>query len=206
MTGLKSIKFCTLCKMYDHVDALRHRVSGGYYYHYDCYKVQISNSYYINKGFPKSSKHFLPPGIGKCIRCFGYDKKDDYWKKNGNEHKKCDSIHSLNYKQIKKQMTEETTVSAMSGLPFDSDISALKPHGDHDHDTLLYRGHIFQWENRLEGALRDGLRYTDLTIDQICDNLKTYLKKPGKDIGLKPYPKLGFDTPQEAFEFYETTN
>tara|TARA_Y100001951_G_C11221815_1_gene229243 strand:+ start:353 stop:832 length:480 start_codon:yes stop_codon:yes gene_type:complete len=159
----------------------------------------------VNKG-RQPAAHILPEGIGRCPRCFGYSKLDDSWSKLGKEHKKCDSIHSSNYKLIKKQMTEDTTVSAMSGLPFDHSISALKAQGDHDHETLLYRGHIFQWENRLEGAVRDGLRYTNLTVDQICDNLKTYLKQPGKDIGLKPYPKIGFDTAQEAVEFYETTH
>ena len=204
-TGLKYIKLCTLCKRYDHVDELLFRYGSGYYFHKACRDVSKVNQDRVNKG-RKPAAHFLPEGIGKCVRCHNYSKIDESWSKSRTMHRKCDSTNSLNHQTIKKQMTENTTVSAMSGLPFDHSISALKAQGDHDHETLLYRGHIFQWENRLEGSVRDGLRYTNLTIDQICDNLKTYLKQPGKDIGLKPYPKIGFDTAQEAVEFYETTN
>ena len=47
----------------------------------------------------------------------------------------------------------KTDTCAFTGLPF-GDKSEMKPVGDHDHDTLLYRGHIWAAANRLEGAAK----------------------------------------------------
>ena len=74
----------------------------------------------------------------------------------------------------------------------------MKPVGDHDHDTLLYRGHIWSAANRLEGAAKFIMDEAGWTVDDLCTALKTYLDKPGIDIGLEPYPQLGYATPEEA--------
>ena len=95
----------------------------------------------------------------------------------------------------------KTDVCAFTGLPFGSK-SEMKPVGDHDHDTLLYRGHIWSSANRLEGAAKFIMNETGWTVDELCDALKSYLAKPGMDIGLEPYPQLGFATPEEAQQHY----
>ena len=99
----------------------------------------------------------------------------------------------------------KTDTCAFTGLPF-GDKSEMKPVGDHDHDTLLYRGHIWSAANRLEGAAKFIMDEAGWTVDELCDALKTYLAKPGIDIGLEPYPQLGFATADEAIKHYETTN
>jgi len=95
----------------------------------------------------------------------------------------------------------KTDTCAFTGLPFGSN-SEMKPVGDHDHDTLLYRGHIWAAANRLEGAAKFIMDEAGWTVDELCAALKSYLAKPGIDIGLEPYPQLGFATPEEAEQHY----
>jgi len=95
----------------------------------------------------------------------------------------------------------KTDNCAFTGLPFSSKAE-MRPVGDHDHDTLLYRGHIWSAANRLEGAAKFIMNETNWTVDELCDALKSYLAKPGIDIGLEPYPQLGFSTPEEAQQHY----
>jgi len=95
----------------------------------------------------------------------------------------------------------KTDTCAFTGLPFGFK-SEMKPVGDHDHDTLRYRGHIWSAANRLEGAAKFIMNETGWTVDELCDALKSYLAKPGIDIGLEPYPQLGFSTPEEAQQHY----
>jgi hypothetical protein len=95
----------------------------------------------------------------------------------------------------------KTDTCAFTGLPFGSK-SEMKPVGDHDHDTLLYRGHIWSAANRLEGAAKFIMDEAGWTVDELCDALKSYLAKPGMDIGLEPYPQLGFATPEESQQHY----
>ncbi len=99
---------------------------------------------------------------------------------------------------MKKHKTDTCT---FTGLPFGSK-SEMKPVGDHDHDTLLYRGHIWSAANRFEGAAKFIMNETGWTVDELCDALKSYLAKPGIDIGLEPYPQLGFATSEEAEQHY----
>jgi len=95
----------------------------------------------------------------------------------------------------------KTDACAFTGLPFSSKAE-MRPVGDHDHDTLLYRGHIWSAANRLEGAAKFIMDEAGWTVDELCDALKSYLAKPGIDIGLEPYPQLGFATPEEAQQHY----
>ena len=97
--------------------------------------------------------------------------------------------------------SHKTDTCAFTGLSFGSK-SEMKPVGDHDHDTLLYRGHIWSAANRLEGAAKFIMNEAGWTVDELCDSLKSYLAKPGMDIGLEPYPQLGFATPEEAQQHY----
>ena len=99
----------------------------------------------------------------------------------------------------------KTDTCAFTGLPFGTK-SEMKPVGDHDHDTLLYRGHIWSAANRLEGALKFIMDETGCSLWEVFDMADKYLAKPGKNIGLEPYPQRGFATAEEAIEHYETTN
>ena len=87
----------------------------------------------------------------------------------------------------------KTDTCAFTGLPF-GDKSESKPVVDHDHDTLLYRGHIWSAANRLEGAAKFIMNEAGWTVDELCEALKACLAKPGMDIGLEPYPQIGFAT------------
>ena len=123
---------------------------------------------------------------------FNYDKRD---------HKVCSKIAGKNSAKMKKHKTD---TCAFTGLPFGSEAE-MKPVGDHDHDTLLYRGHIWSSANRLEGAAKFIMNEAGWTVDELCDALKNYLAKPGIDIGLEPYPQLGYATSEEAIQQLSTT-
>jgi hypothetical protein len=128
------------------------------------------------------------------MRCKGFDSKSNFEQNRKRTHKPCDRIMSRNSTKMKKHKTD---TCAFTGLPFGSK-SEMKPVGDHDHDTLLYRGHIWSAVNRLEGAAKFILAEANWTVDELCDALKAYLAKPGIDIGLEPYPQLGYATAEEA--------
>jgi hypothetical protein len=173
----------------------------GNYWHRECQKVTSDIS--------KKTKKFLcdsvpfkrknPPGIGKCFYCKGYDDKSNFNPTTKRMHPECRKVNFSNYSKMKPHKTD---TCAFTGLPFGSKAE-MKPVGDHDHDTLLYRGHIWSSANRLEGAAKFIMNETGWTVDDLCDALKSYLAKPGIDIGLEPYPVLGFATPEEALQHYE---
>ena len=170
----------------------------GFYVHLGCNKIQTSNSRKIQTHLSKSApKRFVHPIIGKCHRCKSYDLKETFDYRNRG-HRECDRKQSRNSSKMKRQKTD---TCAFTGLPFGSK-SEMKPVGDHDHDTLLYRGHIWSAANRLEGAAKFIMDEAGWTVDELCDALKSYLAKPGIDIGLEPYPQLGFSTPEEAQQHY----
>ena len=167
----------------------------GNYYHHECNSIQLKNSRtckkYLSDSAPKGLRH---PVIGKCHRCKGYDLKDNFCQGSKRDHSECKKISFINYAKMKPHKTD---TCAFTGLPFGSK-SEMKPVGDHDHDTLEYRGHIWSAANRLEGAAKFILDEAGWTVDELCDALKSYLAKPGIDIGLEPYPQLGYATPEEA--------
>jgi hypothetical protein len=174
----------------------------GFYVHIGCNKVQTGNSRKIKKHLSDSApKRFSHPEIGKCFYCKGYDLKDNFNPTTKRFHPECDRIKWRNYTKMKPHKTD---TCAFTGLPFGSK-SEMKPVGDHDHDTLLYRGHIWSAANRLEGAAKFILAEANWTVDELCDALKNYLAKPGTDIGLEPYPQLGYATPEEAIQQLSTT-
>jgi hypothetical protein len=193
--GLKSIKKCTYCKRWDEVSTFRYNKRNSYYCHFECQQITSSISKKTKEQLSETVKfkQLRHPVIGKCKRCKGYDFKDifNYDKR---DHKICARIASKNYNKMK---THKTDTCAFTGLPFGSK-SEMKPVGDHDHDTLLYRGHIWSAANRLEGAAKFIMNEAGWTVDELCDALKNYLAKPGIDIGLEPYPVLGYATPEEA--------
>ena len=175
----------------------------GFYTHHECNKLQGTNSKICKKHLSDSApKRFVHPVIGKCKYCKTFDNKDNFYQSNKCSHKTCQQIQLKNSTKMKPHKTD---TCAFTGLPF-GDKSEMKPVGDHDHDTLLYRGHIWSAANRLEGAAKFIMDEAGWTVDELCDALKTYLAKPGIDIGLEPYPQLGFATADEAIKHYETTN
>ena len=170
----------------------------GFYTHYECDRLRGRNCRKIKKHLDQSApKRYYHPEIGKCLCCKGYDLKTNFDYKN-RQHNNCARKQSRNSYKMKKHKTD---TCAFTGLPFGSQ-SEMKPVGDHDHDTLLYRGHIWSAANRLEGAAKFIMNEAGWTVDELCDALKSYLAKPGIDIGLEPYPQLGFSTPEEAEQHY----
>jgi hypothetical protein len=175
----------------------------GFYRHYECSSINGRNARNIQKNISDSApKRFVHPVIGKCKYCKTFDNKDNFYQSNKCSHKTCQQIQLRNSAKMKKHKTD---TCAFTGLPF-GDKSEMKPVGDHDHDTLLYRGHIWSAANRLEGAIKFIMQETGCSLWDVFDMADKYLAKPGKDIGLEPYPQLGFATAEEAIEHYETTN
>ena len=165
-----------------------------------CQKIQLSNSRKCKQKLDTSVKikGLRHPVIGKCCICKSFDSKNNFYQYAKREHPECRQKQTSNSTKMKKHKTD---TCAFTGLPFGSK-SEMKPVGDHDHDTLLYRGHIWSAANRLEGAAKFIMDEAGWTVDELCDALKSYLAKPGMDIGLEPYPQLGFSTPEEARQHY----
>lgn len=198
------IKKCQLCKRWDDSTLMSYSVRNGYYEHKSCRNVTNRNNRKIKKHLDPDVpfKRFVHPTIGVCLDCKGYDHKDTFNNISKRYHKTCGYRRNRNSRKMKKHKTD---TCAFTGLPF-GDKSDMKPVGDHDHDTLLYRGHIWQAANRLEGALKFIMNETGCSLWEVFDMADKYLAKPGKDIGLEPYPQIGFATAEEAIEHYETTN
>ena len=191
-TGQKSIKRCTYCKRYDHKSSLSYNKRNSYYYHARCHTATTKNSVKTRTqlNFPTQQwNNYI-----KCSCCKTYDLKSNVSKR---AHHICSSIAQANRTKMNPHKTD---TCAFTGLPFGS--AEMRPVGDHDHDTLLYRGHIWSSANRLEGAAKFIMNETGWSIDELCDALKSYLAKPGIDIGLEPYPLLGFATTEEAQQHY----
>ena len=164
------------------------------YRHHECARTEGRNGRKTKKQLSNSApKRFDHPVIGKCKRCKGYDSKDTF-NYDKRDHKACSRIAGKNSTKMKPHQTD---TCAFTGLPFGSK-SEMKPVGDHDHDTLLYRGHIWSAANRFEGALKFIMNETGCTLWEVFEMAEKYLAKPGIDIGLEPYPVLGYATPEEA--------
>ena len=188
-----------MCKCWDSIDNLYYCTRNAFYEHKSCRKVTSRNNYKTKKHLdPAAPKRFYHNKIGKCFYCKGFDLKSNFNRTTKRFHPDCDKIK---WKNSTKMKLHKTDTCAFTGLPFGSK-SEMKPVGDHDHDTLLYRGHIWSAANRLEGAAKFIMDEAGWTVDELCDALKSYLAKPGMDIGLEPYPQLGFSTPEEAQQHY----
>ena len=173
-----------------------HEKTRANYYHAECQRITsaISRQTKAQLSETVKSKQFRHPEIGKCFYCKGYDDKSNFNPTTKRFHPSCDRVKWNNLKKMKPYQTD---TCAFTGLPF-GDKSEMKPVGDHDHDTLLYRGHIWSAANRLEGALKFIMQETGCSIDEVFEMAKNYLAKPGMDIGLEPYPQLGYATAEEA--------
>ena len=86
----------------------------------------------------------------------------------------------------------------MTGLEFSATIGDLNCNGDHDHKTLKFRGNIVQVSNRFEGAMGKLMEYTGKTAREVFEMYEVYMSRPGRDIGLEPYPLIGYATHEEA--------
>jgi hypothetical protein len=182
---------------------MEYNIRNAFYRHIECRNIEGRNNRKTKSQLSDSApKRFVHPVIGKCFYCKGYHLKDFFNPTTKRFHPSCDRVK---WNNLKKMKPHKTDTCAFTGLPF-GDKSEMKPVGDHDHDTLLYRGHIWSAANRLEGALKFIMQETGCSIDEVFEMAKNYLAKPGIDIGLEPYPQLGFATADEAIKHYETTN
>ena len=191
---------CALCKRWDAASTMYYNVRNSFYRHYSCSSVNGKNASKIKKLINADNlpKRYFHPVIGKCKYCKGFDNKNNFNQRSKCDHPECKRV---NFKNSKTMKPYKTDTCAFTKLPFGSK-SEMKPVGDHDHDTLLYRGHIWSAANRLEGAAKFIMNEAGWTVDELCDALKSYLAKPGIDIGLEPYQQLGFSTPEEAEQHY----
>ena len=196
------VKKCANCKRWDDASTMYYMKRNGFYTHRECDRLRGRNCRKIKKHLSDSApKRFVHPEIGKCFHCKGYDLKDTFNRTTKRTHIPCQNAKARNQH---KMTPHKTDTCAFTGLPFGSK-SEMKPVGDHDHETLEYRGHIWSAANRLEGALKFIMTETGWTIEEVFEMAKNYLAKPGTDIGLEPYPQLGYATPEEAIQQLSTT-
>ena len=194
------VKMCANCKRWDDASTMYYNKRNSFYRHYECSTVEGRNCRKTKSHLSDSApKRFEHPVIGKCHRCKSFDSKETYDSRNRG-HKECERLQSRNSTKMKPHKTD---TCAFTGLPFGSKAE-MKPVGDHDHDTLLYRGHIWSAANRFEGALKFMMNETGCTIEEMFEMAKNYLAKPGIDIGLEPYLQLGYATAEEALEQLST--
>jgi len=198
-----TVKKCANRKRWDDASTMYYNKRNAYYRHYECSTVEGRNNRKTKSQLSETVKikQLQHPVIGKCFHCKGYDLKDNFNRTTKRTHIPCQNAKARNQHRMTKHKTD---TCAFTGLPFGSK-SEMKPVGDHDHDTLEYRGHIWSAANRLEGAAKFILDEAGWTVDELCDALKTYLAKPGIDIGLEPYPQLGYATAEEALASLSTT-
>ena len=105
-----------------------------------------------------------------------------------------------------KKHEEAGTHCSITGIKFQED-GDYKPHWDHDHDTGKYRAVIPAVFNRLEGCFKSIMKETGASYHQIADWVEELHNIPGENIGIKPYPVLGYATKAEAKQsLNETTN
>ena len=191
------IKKCVLCKRWDDASTMYYNKHTRNYWHRECDATKCRNHKKIAKqaSYPSNTKDTR---VFKCMFCGGYD-SDPF---HSRRHNKCNKVKDRNAYKMKKQLND-TDVCAFTGLPFGP--GEKRANGDHDHETLMYRGHIWSAANRLEGAAKFIMDEAGWTVDDLCAALKSYLAKPGIDIGLEPYPQLGYATPEEALANLSTS-
>ena len=102
-----------------------------------------------------------------------------------------------NSRKIRRQTKLEETC-CVTGMPFSSIEGAQKPHGDHCHDSMKYRGACWAVANRTLGGIEYMMKYADMTLEEVLDAIRLHLDKDGVDIGLEEVPLLGAATPGEV--------
>ena len=177
----------------------------GVYQHIGCRRIKD-----INRRVTKKERHPSIPTVKKhqpfrpCCCCGQWDLAENLTSNKNTAHPEC-ARHAAQATRIMKPFKPE--VCAMTGLEFSAVIGDLNSNGDHNHETLEYRGHIVAVANRFEGAMGKLMQYTGKTAKEVFDMYEVYMSRPGRDIGLKPYPELGYATVEEAeAAFNETTN
>jgi uncharacterized Zn finger protein (UPF0148 family) len=144
-------------------------------------------------------------GILICPICGRYDLPENMYfttkEKKGKTtkilkgHKKCVSIASSNNDKL-KPMKEGITHCQITGIKFG--IGQAKATADHDHGSRLFRAVICRALNVLEGAAKFIMEQTGCDTQGIKEYLDALLAMPGIDLGLEPYPELGYATYEEA--------
>ena len=181
---------------------------GGFYVHTDCKNISTNNSCIQKKLLdPSVELAKTKVGVGCCFYCKQWDLKENFSGSGSvgvrRKHKDCGTVHGGNKRKMDPY---KATHCAFTGRPFGK-YGETRPQGDHDHDTLLYRGHIWAVANRAEGAVGYLLKEMGWTIWQFAEAYEAYMSRPAMDIGLQPYHELGYATREEALEVYnETTN
>tara|TARA_R100000008_G_C3546829_1_gene148026 strand:+ start:283 stop:831 length:549 start_codon:yes stop_codon:yes gene_type:complete len=110
-------------------------------------------------------------------------------------HTECLRISSLNQDKL-KPMKEGITHCQITGIKFG--MGQAKATADHDHESRLFRAVICAALNTLEGNAKFIMEQTGCDTQGIKEYLDTLLAMPGIDLGLEPYPELGYATYEEA--------
>ncbi len=191
--GRKYIKNCGLSKRFDFVWNLRGD-KHSHWRHPLCEPISLRNR---NKLNPPQRRGKPPVKI--CTYCKRWDSINTLIKKRSNwAHDECYKIASNNQKKL-KTMKEGITHCEITGMKFDP-YGKYSKCADHDHETLLYRATITQRLNIMEGCFKDFMKDLGLDYYEVADLVKKLHDRPGVDIGLEPYPDVGYATHEEALE------
>ena len=110
-------------------------------------------------------------------------------------HRECLDTKTRNDIKL-KPMKKGITHCQITGI--ENGIGQSRLVADHDHNTLLFRAVICTALNVLEGAAKFIMEKTGCDTQGIKEYLDALLAMPGIDLGLEPYPELGYATYEEA--------
>ncbi len=176
-----------------------------HWFHLECNNILWANRKKLHNG--KEPNRGSKTGVMICPVCGRYDLPENLeftitqnkgkTRKRNQGHRQCQRVSNGN--QIKlKQMKEGVTHCQVTGIKSGIGQSALV--ADHDHDSLHFRAVICRALNTLEGNAKFIMKQTGCDTQGIKEYLDTLLAKPGIDLGLEPYPELGYATYQEALD------
>jgi len=110
-------------------------------------------------------------------------------------HGECVNASKRNAKKL-TPMKKGITHCQITGIK--NGIGQSKLVSDHDHNSLLFRAIICTALNTLEGHAKFIMEQTGCDTQGIKEYLDALLAMPGIDLGLEPYPELGYATYEEA--------
>lgn len=110
-------------------------------------------------------------------------------------HRECLNTKGRNDIKL-KPMKEGITHCQITGIKFG--MGQAKATADHDHGSRLFRAVICAALNTLEGCAKFIMEQTGCDTQGIKEYLDALLAMPGIDLGLEPYPELGYATYEEA--------
>jgi len=197
-----SIRKCVRCHRFDFVLNLTDD-SHYHYWHTECDSVAQRNRRRL--GWKRANVKSRND-VYICPCCGRYDIAEnlDFAESQGKNgkikkkilgHHRCVNVNRNNSRKL-TPMKEGITHCQITDIKFSRGNASSVT--DHDHDTLKYRATICRALNTLEGAAKFIMKETGCDTQGVKEYLDALLAIPGIDLGLEPYPELGYATYEEA--------